>query len=142
MILNHLVGDLMNKIIIALVLLAGLSETVLSKEPWTARKYIEQYQKAKETTDEGFLTTIETYISGITKGVVMTDLYSGSIGKGNLFCPPKGKSFKTNEIVSLISELDEEFKKGNTIYPNDPLAAPLEITMIWALRHFYPCGDE
>ena len=53
-----------------------------------------------------------------------------------------GKSFKTNEIVSLISELDEEFKKGNTIYPNDPLAAPLEITMIWALRHFYPCGDE
>ena len=44
--------------------------------------------------------------------------------------------------LSLISELDEEFKKGNTIYPNDPLAAPLEITMIWALRHFYPCSDE
>jgi len=130
------------KLILALVLVVGLSESILSKEPWTARIYIEQYQKAKETTDDGFLTTIETYISGIAKGVVTTDLYSGSIGKGNLFCPPKGKSFKTNEIVSLILELDEEFKKGNTIYPNDPLAAPLEITMIWALRHFYPCSSD
>ena len=34
---------------------------------------------------------------------------------------------------------DEDFKKGKTKYPNDPLQAPLEITTIWAFRHFYPC---
>ena len=133
---------MMNKILITLVLIVSFSESILSQERWTGRTYIEEYQKAKETTDEDFLTNIETYLYGIVKGIVTTNLFSGAIGEGNLFCLPKNKSFKPNEVINLISELDEDFKQGKTIYPNDPLTAPIEITMIWALRHFYPCGGD
>ena len=46
----------MNKILIAFVLIVSFSESILSQERWTGRTYLEECQKAKETTDEDFLT--------------------------------------------------------------------------------------
>ena len=132
----------MNKFFIALVFLIFTNLSTFAEEPLTARKLVKDYQKAKETTDEDFLTNIETYFAGISKGVTMSNLYSGVIGNGNFFCPPKDKRFAPDEMVDLIIQFDEDYKNGNTKYPNDPLEAPLEITTIWAFRHFYPCADD
>ena len=46
----------------------------------------------------------------------MSNLYSGVIGNGNFFCPPKDKRFAPDEMVNLIIQFDEDFKNGNTKY--------------------------
>ena len=127
------------KIVIFILLL--FNNNAFANEPWTTHRYIEEYQKAKKSTDEDFLTNFETYILGISKGIVMTNLYFGATGKGNLFCPPKDKRFDANHLIELIKKMDREYKMGNTKYPNDPLEAPIEISAIWTLSHFYPCED-
>ena len=115
----------MNKFFIALVFLIFTNLSTFAEEPLTARKLVKDYQKAKETTDEDFLTNIETYFAGISKGVTMSNLYSGVIGNGNFFCPPKDKRFAPDEMVDLIIQFESNgicrvgFYVGKSNNPNE-----------------------
>ena len=130
----------MKNIILSLALTLVTFTNVCAKEPFTTHKVIEYYNKALIEENETALSRLKYFIEATGDGVTTTNAYFGARGQGMLFCRPKAVLLKADRIIKLIKDFNIDFKAGNTIYPNDPLEAPLPITIIWTLTHFYPCN--
>ena len=130
----------MKNIILSLALTLVTFNNVCAKEPFTTHKVIEYYNKALIEENETALSRLKYFIEATGDGVTTTNAYFGARGQGMLFCRPKAVLIKADRIIKLIKDFNIDFKAGNTIYPNDPLEAPLPITIIWTLTHFYPCN--
>ena len=130
----------MKNIILSLALTLVTFTNVCAKEPLTTHKVIEYYNKALIEENETALSRLKYFIEATGDGVTTTNAYFGARGQGMLFCRPKAVLIKADRIIKLIKDFNIDFKAGNTIYPDDPLEAPLSITIIWTLTHFYPCN--
>ncbi len=130
----------MKKIIFFLTLTLIIFNNLYAEEPFTTHKVIEYYDKALDEKNDTALSRLKYFIEATGDGVTTTNAYFGARGSGMLFCRPKASLLRADKIIGLIKEFKTDFKAGNTIYPNDPLEAPLPITIIWTLTHFYPCN--
>ena len=131
---------IMKKLFIAIVLTITAIFNIYAEEPFTTHKVIEYYNKALDKKNDTALSRLKYFIEATGDGVTTTNAYFGARGQGMLFCRPKAVLLKADRIIKLIKDFNIDFKAGNTIYPNDPLEAPLPITIIWTLTHFYPCN--
>ena len=130
----------MKKIIFFLALILITLTNIYAEEPFTTHKVIEYYNKALVEENNTALSRLKYFIEATGEGVTTTNAYFGARGVGMLFCLPKASLLRADRVIELIKEFYADFKDGNTIYPNDPLEAPLSITIIWTLTHFYPCN--
>ena len=130
----------MKKIIFFLTLTLIIFNNLYAEEPFTTHKVIEYYDKALDEKNDTALSRLKYFIEATGEGVTTTNAYFGARGVGMLFCRPKASLLRADRVIELIKEFNTDFKAGNTIYPNDPLEAPLSITIIWMLTHFYPCN--
>ena len=129
----------MKKILFSLVL-SLITLNIYAEEPFTTHKVLEYYNKALIEENDTALWRLKYFIEATGNGVTTTNAYFGARGVGMLFCRPKASLLRADRIIELIKEFNTDFKAGKIIYPNDPLEAPLPITIIWTLTHIYPCN--
>ena len=131
----------MKKLLITVIIIIMALGTVQAQNPIKGNEFLETYRKAESENNKEVLTYLSAYLSGMVKGIQTTNVYHGMKGKGGLFCTPDNvKIITPDRMMNLMPKMQQDFKDGKTVYAEDPLDAPLSITLNLILNHYYSCN--
>ena len=114
---------------------------VFAQGPITGRDFIENYKIAENQKNEQVLSFLGTYLNGILRGIQATSIHFKLKGRKEIYCYPDNIKILTEKrMITFIPKIDQDFKDGKTVYAENPLDAPLSITISMILNHYYPCN--
>lgn len=123
---------MISKKIVALLLSASFSSHS-NAAGYDVQKY-QSFRGLDSTQKEMYIT----YLIGVSRGVIVTNIYIEKKTGVKLFCIPDNKFDEA--YGAAIQALNSEIASPASGHPYEP-DAPMEIVMLNALKAYYPCAD-